>query len=113
MIGMDFVGFLILLIISIVVSVILHYGCRFYVIPGPTSLVSKIILGWLGAWLGSPVFGHWWEGLNYEQIYFVPAILGSFALLILAVDGVKTFGEACGKEPAASESTKDVETPES
>jgi len=113
MMGMDFVGFLILLIISVVVSVILHYGCKFYVIPGTTSLVSKVILGWFGAWLGSPVFGHWWEGLHYEQVYFVPAILGSFALLILVVDGVKTLGEACGKAPAESESTEDVETPES
>ena len=95
MIGMDFAGFIILLLISIVVSVILHYGCKFYIVPGTTSLISKVIMGWLGAWLGSPVFGHWWEGLNYGQVYIVPAILGSFALLILAVDIVQTISKAC------------------
>ena len=105
MIGMNFVSFLILLIISIVVSAILHYGCKLYVVSGTTSFLSKIILGWLGAWLGSPVFGHWWEGLRYEQVYIVPAILGSLALLTLAVDLVRTIASACDKgEAPGSES---------
>ncbi|MCG6915467.1 hypothetical protein LJE86_16285 [bacterium BMS3Abin03] len=91
MIGMSFVSFLILLVISIVVSVILHYGFKYYVRPGLNSLISKIILGWIGAWLGGPVFGYWFEGFNYEGVYIIPAILGSFALLILMVDMVKSF----------------------
>ena len=91
MIGMSFISFLILLVISIVVSVILHYGFKYYVRPGLNSLISKIILGWIGAWLGSPVFGCWFEGINYEGVYIIPAILGSFALLILMVDMVKSF----------------------
>jgi uncharacterized membrane protein YeaQ/YmgE (transglycosylase-associated protein family) len=86
MIGMDFVSFLTLLIISVVVSGILHYGLNYYVTPGHWSFCSKIVVGWLGAWLGSPVFGHWWPGLRYGEVYIVPAILGSIALLILAVD---------------------------
>lgn len=90
MIGMDFTSFLILLIISIVVAAILHYGLRYYVTPGLGSFCSKIIIGWVGAWLGSPVLGHWWEGLNYGQIYYVPAILGSLGTLVFAVDIVKT-----------------------
>ncbi len=90
MIGMDFISFLILLVISIVVSAILHYGLKFYAIPGTTSFLSKIIVGWVGAWLGSPVLGHWWEALNYKEVYYIPAILGSLASLILAVDLVKT-----------------------
>jgi uncharacterized membrane protein YeaQ/YmgE (transglycosylase-associated protein family) len=90
MIGMDFVSFLILLIISIVISGILHYGLKFYVNPGLDSFCSKIVIGWVGAWLGSPVFGHWWEGLKYEQVYYIPAILGCLGILVLAVDLVKT-----------------------
>lgn len=86
MIGMDFVSFLILLVISVVVSAILHFGFQYYVIAGWWSFLSKIILGWIGAWLGSPVFGSWFPGLNWEQVYYIPAILGSLALLILAVD---------------------------
>ena len=90
MLGMDFIGFVILLVISAIVSAILHYGVKFYVVAGTSSFLCKVVVGWVGAWLGSPVLGHWWDGLNYEQVYFVPAILGSLAFLVLAVDGVNT-----------------------
>ena len=59
MIGMDFISFLILLIISVVVSAILHYGLEYYVTPGFWSFCSKVVIGWLGAWIGSPVLGYW------------------------------------------------------
>lgn len=90
MIGMDFVGFLILLIISVVITAILHFGLKYYVIPGWWSFISKVIVGWIGAWLGSPVFGYWFEGLAYQEIYIIPAILGAIAANILVVDICKT-----------------------
>jgi uncharacterized membrane protein YeaQ/YmgE (transglycosylase-associated protein family) len=77
-----------------VVSVVLHYGLKYYVTPGLNSFFSKIIISWIGAWVGSPVFGHWWDGLNYGQLYFIPAILGSLAALVLAVEFVKTWASA-------------------
>jgi uncharacterized membrane protein YeaQ/YmgE (transglycosylase-associated protein family) len=91
MIGMDFVSFIILLIISIVVSAVLHFILKVYIIPGWWSYFSKVVIGWIGAWLGSPVLGHWWHGLNYDEVYIVPAILGSLAILLFAVDIIKTF----------------------
>jgi uncharacterized membrane protein YeaQ/YmgE (transglycosylase-associated protein family) len=87
---MDFLSFLILLIISIVVSGILHYGFKYCIVPGFWSFLSKILIGWVGAWLGTPVFGKWWEGVNCESVYIIPAILGSFALVIFAVDFVNS-----------------------
>jgi uncharacterized membrane protein YeaQ/YmgE (transglycosylase-associated protein family) len=90
MFGLGFISFFILLVISVVVSAVLHFGLKFYVRPGLVSFFSKVIIGWIGAWLGSPIFGHWWEGMNYEEVYIIPAILGSLAILILAVDLVKT-----------------------
>ena len=90
MIGMDFLSFLVLLVISAVVSAILHFGFKYYVRPGLMSFFSKVIIGWFGAWLGSPIFGRWWGGVNYKEVYIVPAILGSLAILIFAVDMVKT-----------------------
>ncbi|MFQ5835916.1 MAG: hypothetical protein ACE5HR_08360 [bacterium] len=91
--AMDFMSFLILLIISVVVSAILHFGLNSYFIHGLISFFSKIAIGWVGAWLGSMVLGHWWEGLNYGQVYYVPALLGclALALLVVAVDLVKTY----------------------
>jgi len=59
---------------------------KYYVIPGLGSYFSKVVIGWVGARLGSPALGHWWEGLNYGEVYYVPAILGSLALVVLAVD---------------------------
>jgi uncharacterized membrane protein YeaQ/YmgE (transglycosylase-associated protein family) len=90
MIGMDFISFLILLVISIVVSAVLHYGFKIYVRPGFGSFMSKIIFGWIGAWLGSPVLGYWFKGLAYHDVYIIPAILGSLALLVIMVDLVKS-----------------------
>jgi uncharacterized membrane protein YeaQ/YmgE (transglycosylase-associated protein family) len=89
MIGMSFFSFLALLIVSVIVSAILHYGFKYYVTPGPWSFCSKVIVGWIGAWFGSPVFGRWFAGLQYEEVYFIPAILGSAALLIVAIDLTK------------------------
>jgi uncharacterized membrane protein YeaQ/YmgE (transglycosylase-associated protein family) len=103
MIGMSFGSFLVLLIISAVVSGILHYGFKYYVRSGTVSYLSKVVIGWIGAWLGSPVLGHWWEGLNYEQVYYVPTILGSLAILVLVVDCVKTCGEVCVCTPGEPE----------
>jgi uncharacterized membrane protein YeaQ/YmgE (transglycosylase-associated protein family) len=90
MIGMNFISFLILLIISVVISGILHFAFKYYIIPGWWSYLSKVLIGWVGAWLGSPVFGYWWQGLNYEEVYIVPAILGCLLFSIFAVDLIKT-----------------------
>ena len=95
MIGMDFISFLILLAISLIVSGVLHFGVQYYVTPGLNSYFGKVVIGWIGAWLGSPVLGHWWEGLNLGEVYYVPAILGSLALLVIAVDAVNTCASIC------------------
>lgn len=91
---MDFPSFLILLVVSLIVSAILHFGLKYYVRPGINSFISKVIFGWIGAWLGTPVFGRWFEGLNYQDVFYIPAILGSFAILIMMVDLVKSFKSA-------------------
>ena len=95
MIGMDFVSFVILLVISVVISGILHYGLNYYVTPGFWSFCSKVAVGWIGAWIGSPVLGHWFPGLQYQEVYFIPAILGALGVLVVAVDLAK-IGRARG-----------------
>ena len=88
---LDFMGFLVLLFISLIASAVLHYGFRYYVVEGPWSFLSKIVVGYLGAYFGSALFGHWFAGLMYGDVYLLPALLGSFALLILLIDVTKTW----------------------
>ena len=102
MIGMSFNSFIILLVISIVVSAILHFGLKYLVRPGFISFISKVIFGWIGAWLGSPVFGYWFEGVNYEGVYIIPAVLGCLALLIIMIDSLKSVKAAWSESPPRS-----------
>jgi uncharacterized membrane protein YeaQ/YmgE (transglycosylase-associated protein family) len=87
---MDFMSFLVLLIISVVVCGILHYGFKYYIVPGLWSFLSKVVIGWVGARLGAPVFGEWWEGVAIKGVFIVPAVLGCLFLVIFAVDFVQT-----------------------
>lgn len=105
MIGMDFISFLILLVISVVVSAFLHYGLKFHVVPGLSSFFGKVVLGWLGAWLGTPVLGRWFDAVAYGEVFIVPAILGSLALLVLAIDVVKTFSTGSAASASGGEPT--------
>lgn len=80
MIGMGFVSFLILLIIGIVVAFIMFYLFKVRPVAGFRGFLTGIFVAWLGGWLGSPVFGHWW--IYYGKVYYVPAILGAFVLYL-------------------------------
>lgn len=94
MIGMNFGSFILLLVISVIAAVVLHYWLRYYVTPGPGGFLAKVVLAWIGGWVGSPVLGHWGPEVSAGQVYIIPAVLGAFALLVLAVDAVKAFQSA-------------------
>ncbi len=83
---MEFSGFIILLVVSVVVSGVLHYGLKYYVNPGHWSFASKCVVGYFGALWGDDIFGSWLDQAQIEGVFIVPAILGSCALLIVAVD---------------------------
>ena len=85
MIGMQFGSFILLLIIGVVISLILHYGLQFYVTPGTRSFLGKVVVGWLGGWLGSPVLGHWGPSVNVDQVFIIPAILSLVGAILLMV----------------------------
>lgn len=86
MVYMGFLPFLYLLIISIIVSVVLYFLLNFLlkikqVLPGGYPVC--LILGYLGAWIGTPVFGKW-EFLTIGEVSIIPAILGAIAAIFLA-----------------------------
>jgi uncharacterized membrane protein YeaQ/YmgE (transglycosylase-associated protein family) len=83
MLGMSLLSFLVLTLIGAVVAVAYHNVVRYRFLEGNDALFGKLIVGWLGAWLGPPVFGHWlWK---IENVYVVPAILGAAATVHLTV----------------------------
>lgn len=75
MLGMSFLSFLVLLVIGSAMALLYQYGFRYRFLAGIDSFVGKIALGWIGAWLGSPVLGHWFR--EVQGVYIIPAILGS------------------------------------
>jgi hypothetical protein len=83
MVGIDFLSFLVLLGISIVVAaariVISWAGAR----RDTLEFFADLTVAWLGGWLGSPVFGFWFSEVRYQQIFIIPALLGAAAAVIL------------------------------
>jgi uncharacterized membrane protein YeaQ/YmgE (transglycosylase-associated protein family) len=87
MIGMGFGAFLTLFVISFIAAAVIHYGFHYRFLNGIDGFFTKWIFGWLGAWIASPVLGHWFAGFAIGGQYIVPAFLGAFstAFLIAAV----------------------------
>ncbi len=87
MLDMNFMSFLTLLIISLITALIMHYGIRYRMLEGGDGFVTKWIVGWVGAWIASPVLGNWFTGVSLFHVYIIPAFLGGFigAFLITAV----------------------------
>lgn len=105
MIGMSFLSFLVLLAIGAIVAAVFHYGLRYRFMEGWDAFFAKVALGWAGAWLGSPVLGYW--SYHFENVYLIPAILGSITAVVLNVVAwkavLKTFsGRPAAEKPAAT-----------
>jgi uncharacterized membrane protein YeaQ/YmgE (transglycosylase-associated protein family) len=105
MLGMSMLSFLILTLIGVVVAVAYHNVIRYRFLEGNDALVGKLIVGWIGAWLGSPVFGHWlWK---VQNVYIVPAILGAIAVIHLTVLTGKALAKLTRMRPAVTEEKKE------
>ena len=105
MLGMSLLSFLVLTLIGAVVAVAYHYGIRYRFLEGYDALFGKLIIGWLGARLGSPVLGHWlWK---VENVYVVPAILGAIVTIHLAVLTGKALAKLASMQPAVTEEKKE------
>lgn len=78
MIGMNFRALLILFVAALIAAGVVHYVIRYRFLDGFDGFVGKCIAGWVGAWLGSPVLGHWFERAKLANVYLIPALLGAF-----------------------------------
>ena len=104
MLGMSLLSFLVLTLIGAVVAAVYHYVIRYRFLEGNDAAVGKLIVGWVGAWLGSPILGHWlWK---VENLYIVPAILGAIAAIHLVVLTGKALATLASMRPAVTEEKK-------
>ncbi len=78
MIDISFVGFLTLAVISLIAALVVHYAISYRVLDGFDGLMGKWIAGWLGAWIASPVLGHWFAAFQIREVFIVPAFVGAF-----------------------------------
>jgi uncharacterized membrane protein YeaQ/YmgE (transglycosylase-associated protein family) len=105
MLGMSLLSFLVLSLIGAVVAVAYHDVVRYRFLEGNDARFGKLIVGWFGAWIGSPVLGHWfWK---VENVYVVPAILGAVATIHLTVLTGKALAKLASMRPAVMEEKKE------
>ena len=83
MIGMGFGGFLTLLIISFIAAIVMHSGIRYRFLGGVDGFFVKWIMGWLGAWVATPVLGHLFAGVAIGGQYIIPAFIGAFSIAFM------------------------------
>jgi uncharacterized membrane protein YeaQ/YmgE (transglycosylase-associated protein family) len=99
MIGMSFLSFLVLLGIGAIVAAVFHFGLRYRILEGFDAFFAKVVLGWVGAWLGSPIFGYW--SYRVGNLYLVPAILGAITAVVLNVVAWKAVAKVFASQPTA------------
>jgi uncharacterized membrane protein YeaQ/YmgE (transglycosylase-associated protein family) len=81
MVYQNFFNFLILLAVTVVVTaakVVLGKEK-----PKPFDLSVDLVFCYFGAWVGTAVFGRWFEGIAYQDISIIPALLGAISALVL------------------------------
>lgn len=100
MIGMSFLAFLILLVAGMIAAFVIHYLFRYRLLEGFDGFLGKSIAGWVGAWIGSPVLGYWFEPVKFANVYLIPALVGAFAVAF----AVTAFGKAAAKALASKPS---------
>ena len=101
MLGMGFAPFLTLTAIAAVVAAAYHWGLHYRAAQGFDAVFGSMLVGWVGAWLGSPVLGHWlW---SYQTIYIVPAVLGAVFTIHLRTLTLKTLAKLLMARPTSDE----------
>jgi uncharacterized membrane protein YeaQ/YmgE (transglycosylase-associated protein family) len=79
MIGMNFWAFLAVSVAAVLAAAVIHYVVRYRFLEGFDGFLAKVFAGWVGAWLGSPVIGHWFGRAKIANVYLIPALLGALA----------------------------------
>ena len=90
---LPFLSWLWLTIIAVVISVVWYFVLK---VRSAGGFWVQLIAAWIGAWLGTPVFGNW-GFLTVNYICIIPAILGSVAGVMLCAGYDKVLKAAFGR----------------
>jgi len=102
LIGMHFLSFLILLILSALAAAVVHWGFRYRLFQGFDGFIAQWMVAWVGAWLGPSVVGHWFSSVMLWNIYIIPALIGAHAGALAGTLNARilaTIGSARGTVP--------------
>ena len=88
MIGITFSSFLALLVIGAACALFLS-GILQPRPVGTAAYIGQLIVGWLGAWVGSAVVGHWGWIIPTTNVYVLPALISSLAAIYALIESVK------------------------
>jgi uncharacterized membrane protein YeaQ/YmgE (transglycosylase-associated protein family) len=89
MIGENFTAFLVLLVLGLIAAVVIHYLIGYRCLKGFDGFLGQWFTGWLGAWLGTPVLGHWLAHFQLAGICLIPGLIGAFAGAFIATAASK------------------------
>lgn len=101
MIGMSFVPFVVLLGIAAIVATIFQFALRYRFVSGLDAAYAKLAIAWFGAWMGAPVFGHWWFMVG--GVYVAPAFVGAITAVVLNGVFWKAMTKATSPQPLAGQ----------
>jgi uncharacterized membrane protein YeaQ/YmgE (transglycosylase-associated protein family) len=79
LIGMSFLPFLVLLVLSAFAAAVVHGAVHYRLFEGFDGFIGQWMVAWIGAWLGPAVLGHWFGSVMLWHIYILPALIGAFA----------------------------------
>ena len=102
LIGMSFLSFLVLLILSAIAAAVLHWVFRYRLFTGIDGFLGQWMVAWLGAWLGPAVLGHWFDAFILWNIYILPALIGSFASAFAGTLNAKLLAHVASQRETSS-----------
>lgn len=74
---MDIVSFLLTVLIAFIIGIVAE---KISPVDMPGGWAGAIVAGFIGAWLGTTLFGNW--GPSILSFSLVPSILGAFIVVI-------------------------------
>ncbi len=85
---MSLQAFVFVTVIAAIALLVMAFVLRKMLCIGTQGYIATFIVAWLGAWLGTAVYGFWapsWTGPQGYRLAFIPAFIGAIFLPYLLI----------------------------